>query len=634
MPEPDESFPMKRPVPIPLYDFFRDPASNSYRISPDGRAVSCLKRWKGCLNLFIQADPLDKPKPVTCELDRDIEEYCWKGSYLIYKQNSGGEGGHHLYRLDPATGKTKDLTPFKGSSVNLIDDLAGISDDDLVIELNRGRQALPSVYRLSARSDNGEMERVAEHPDVREFGTIQRWIVDNVGRVRAAISIKGIDQCLLARPDENCRFQVARTMDFRQSINPYASLQFTADNNGIYAVSSLRANRDKAALVIIATDTGEEICCLYENRRVDVQDFYFSRQRKVVTHAIFYDSKPRTKALDRRTAEVFRALRRRLRSYAISVVGHDTVEEKFIVLASSDRMPGKRYLFDAPRGRLTELEKVAPWLKEKELARVRPIKFRSRDKLLIHGYLTFPPCGKHRDLPLVVNVHGGPELRDFWDYPLREGAEVQFLANRGYAVLQVNFRGSVGYGRSFWVKGFRQRGRAMQNDVTDGVRWLIRRRIADPNRIAIYGKSYGGYAALAGIAFPPEEYQYKAAIDYAGVSNWLTWLDEFLPDERPLLPQFYIKVGNPADDKEWLNAVAPALHAGEIKAPVFIAHGAQDTLAAKTQSDQMVSALIAAGSDLDIQYMVKQDEGHLFQKVENKIDFYRAMESFLAKHLR
>jgi len=257
---------------------------------------------------------------------------------------------------------------------------------------------------------------------------------------------------------------------------------------------------------------------------------------------------------------------------------------------------------------------------------MRPVSYTSRDGLTIHGYLTLPKGVAPERLPVVVNPHGGPWARDAWGF----NPEVQFLANRGYAVFQPNFRGSTGYGRAFWEAGFKQWGNTMQNDLTDGVQWLVGQGIADPGRIAIYGGSYGGYATLAGITFTPD--LYAAAVDYVGVSNLFTFMNTIPPYWKPFLDMMHEMVGDPVQDQAMLTAFSPVFHVDRIRTPLFIAQGANDPRVNKDESDQMVAALKQRG--VAVEYMVKDNEGHGFQNEENRLDFYRAMERFLAAHLQ
>ncbi len=256
---------------------------------------------------------------------------------------------------------------------------------------------------------------------------------------------------------------------------------------------------------------------------------------------------------------------------------------------------------------------------------MKPVSFKSGDGLEINGYLTLPLNVEPKNLPVVVNPHGGPWHRDVWGFD----PTAQFLANRGYAVIQINFRGSVGYGRKFWEAGFKQWGRKMQDDITDGVNWLIKKGIADPKRIAIYGGSYGGYATLAGLTFTPD--LYACGVDYVGVSNLLTFMNSIPPYWKPYLDMMYEMVGNPENEKELLERASPVFHVDKIKVPLLIAQGAQDPRVNKNESDQMVEALRKRG--IEVPYLVKENEGHGFRNEENRFEFYREMEKFLAKCL-
>ncbi|MFI5171192.1 MAG: alpha/beta hydrolase family protein, partial [Chitinophagales bacterium] len=266
-----------------------------------------------------------------------------------------------------------------------------------------------------------------------------------------------------------------------------------------------------------------------------------------------------------------------------------------------------------------------PWLKEEDLAQIKPVSYKSRDGLTINGYLTLPVGSDGKNLPVVINPHGGPWARDSWFL----NPEVQFLANRGYAVLQMNFRGSTGYGKKFMEAGFKQWGKNMQNDISDGVHYLIEQGIADKNKIGIYGASYGGYAVLAGLTFTPE--LYACGVDYVGVSNLFTFMETIPPYWEPYLEMMYEMVGNPESDKELLSESTPLFHIDKIKAPLFVAQGAMDPRVKKSESDQIVNALREKG--IEVEYMVKENEGHGFSNEENRFEFYNAMEQFLEKYL-
>tara|TARA_B100000676_G_scaffold127101_1_gene126223 strand:+ start:1 stop:777 length:777 start_codon:yes stop_codon:yes gene_type:complete len=254
-----------------------------------------------------------------------------------------------------------------------------------------------------------------------------------------------------------------------------------------------------------------------------------------------------------------------------------------------------------------------------------PIKYTARDGLTIHGYLTLPKGKEHKNLPVIINPHGGPWARDYWGF----NPEIQYFANKGYAVFQMNFRGSVGYGRDFWECSFKEWGKSMQDDITDGVNWLIEQGIADKDKIAIYGASYGGYATLAGLAFTPD--LYACGVDYVGVSNIFTLLETLPPYWELGRQMMYEMIGNPDTEKELLTAASPLFHVDKIKAPLFIAQGANDPRVKKSESDQIVEALKKRG--IDVPYLVKDNEGHGFANEENRFEFYRKMGDFLDLHL-
>jgi dipeptidyl aminopeptidase/acylaminoacyl peptidase len=323
---------------------------------------------------------------------------------------------------------------------------------------------------------------------------------------------------------------------------------------------------------------------------------------------------------------IYTHIEQKLPGMEVTLQTSDKAEDKFIVSGANDRTPGARYIYDAKADSLSKLAEINPKIPEAAMAPMKPITYTSRDGLTIHGYLTVPVGREAKNLACIINPHGGPWARDSWHYD----AEVQFLANRGYCVLQMNFRGSTGYGRRFWEASFGQWGLKMQDDVTDGVKWLIAQGVADPKRVGIYGGSYGGYTTLAGITYTPD--LYAAAVDYVGVANLLTFMNTIPPYWKPLLPKFYEMVGDPVKDAARMKATSPALNADKIKTPLFVAQGANDPRVNKAESDQMVAALKKRG--IDVQYMVKDNEGHGFRNEENQFEFYGAMESFLARFLK
>jgi dipeptidyl aminopeptidase/acylaminoacyl peptidase len=612
---------------ISIRDFFQNPANRNYQLSPDGKKIAFLKPWRDRLNLYLKDGPSGAEQRLTAETRRDIPTYVWKSDrYLIYQLDVDVAGSFHLYRVDLSDSARPvpavDLTPILGVDAYFIHLLEGISPTDILIGLNERDLAWYDVCRVNLAAPRPNNIDIVCRNDFNV--TRGGWFADNTGRIRAARTRDGTEIVWRTRANETSPFNEVIRTDFTEKVE---FLAFNSSNDAVYALSNI--GRDKKALVVIDPANGRETACIYAHPDVDLAGASFSSKRNVVTYVWFDTDKGEREILDRGdTAAIFGEVERKLPGRVLDIVSSDANETKFILSSVSDRHSGSRYYYDATTRHLQKLADVYPWLKESELAPVQPIQFQSRDHHTIHGYLTLPLDRRAEEkLPLIVNVHSGPWWRDVWQYTTPESAEVQFLANRGYAVLQINFRGSQRYGRDFWKLGFKQWGRAMQDDITDGVAWAVNSGFVDPERIAIYGKSYGGYAALAGVAFTPD--LYKAAIDYAGESNLLTYMKGFPPWMKPEMPEYYAKVGNPITDHDWLAAVSPAKHADKIKVPVLIAHGGADPIVRRSQSDRMVAAL----HGVDVYYMVRPGEGHLFQNQENKIDFYTVMEAFLAKYL-
>jgi dipeptidyl aminopeptidase/acylaminoacyl peptidase len=603
------------PPKIPLRDFFKNPLSSSYLLSPDGNTLSYLAPWETRMNIFVRPTAGGQAKRITSDKVRDIRDYFWKGNqFVVYGQDNRGDENFHLFRIDLKTGEVKDLTPFPKVRAELVDDLEDISENEIVMMMNKRNAEVFDAYRLNVAT--GEMKMVAKNP-----GRVDHWVTDHKGRILAATESDGVNATLLTRPDEKAPFKKVLSTNFRERVTPEF---YTFDSKEIYATSNI--GRDKVAIVKIDPTTAKETGTIYQNPEVDVDSLAFSKKRKVLTYAEYTTWREERKYLDPQTEKMYSTIEQKLPGYQIDLVGNDHEEDKFVVAATSDRTPGSRYLFDAKTNELIKLVDVAPWLKEDQLAPMKPIEYKSRDGLAIHGYLTLPLGRDPKNLPTVMIPHGGPWARDEWGYD----PEVQFLANRGYAVLQVNFRGSTGYGRKFWEASFKQWGKTMQDDLTDGVQWLIKQGIADPKRVAIYGGSYGGYATLAGVTYTPD--LYAAAVDYVGISNLFTFMKTIPPYWKPFLDQMHEMVGDPEKDKDLFTAMSPALNADKIKTPLFVAQGAQDPRVNKAESDQIVQSLRKRG--VDVEYMVKDNEGHGFNNEENRFAFYEATEAFLAKHLK
>ena len=598
---------------IPMKDFFKNAEKRGYQISPDGDYLSFMQPVNSRMNVFVQKIGEEKVTQVTFATERDIAGYFWKGNNrIIYVQDSKGDENFRLFAVDRDGKNQIDLTPYDKVRAGVVDDLVDIPNE-MLIQLNKENPQVFDVYRIDVNT--GEMKVVGQNP-----GNITGWLTDHNGKLRVAITTDGVNTGILYRDSEDQDFKTLITTSFKETLAP---LFFTFDNKNLYMASNI--GRDKAAIVEYDLANNKEIKVLYQNSDYDVTGLNFSRKNKVLTYANYTGWKEEYYFFNKDAENLFNDLKSKLGGKEFFVSGINKNEDKLLIRTYTDKSLGAYYFYDANTKQIQKLTEVSPWINENYMADQKPITYKTRDGLTIHGYLTLPKGVDPKNLPVVVNPHGGPWYRDGWGF----NPEVQFLANRGYAVLQMNFRGSTGYGREFWEKSFKQWGKTMQDDISDGVKWLIDQGIADPKRVGIYGGSYGGYATLAGLAFSPE--LYACGVDYVGVSNLFTFQASIPPYWEPYKEMLYEMVGHPQKDSLLLRDASPVFHVDNIKAPLLVAQGLNDPRVNKAESDQMVEALKKKG--IDVPYMVKDNEGHGFRNEENRFDFYGAMEQFFFKHL-
>lgn len=605
----------KEEVPrlISMEDFFRNPEKGAFSLSPDGTYMAWVQPWETRLNIHVLNIGEDKVTRITRATERDITSYLWASNNRIaYVQDKAGDENFKLYAVNIDGSNEKELTPFDKVQVRLIDRLEK-DDEHMLISMNKRDPRVFDVYRINIST--GQMDMVVQNP-----GNVVGWLTDHEGKLRVARATDGVNTGLIYRESEKDAFRILSRTNFKESLEP---IFFTFDNKNLYVISNI--GRDKAAVYEYDVKTKEFVRLIYEHPEVDVSGLLSSKKQKKITGVVYITDKRHYHFFDQEREQLQKHLEERLPGYEVVVTSMSDDERKVLTRSYSDRSFGAYYYFNRDTNEFTKLADISPWLNEEELAEMKPITYRSRDGMAIQGYLTLPKGLKPKRLPAIINPHGGPWARNTWGY----NPEIQFLANRGYAVLQMNFRTSSGYGREFWEDGFKQWGLDIQNDISDGVKWLIREGIADPKRVGIYGSSYGGYATLAGLAFTPD--LYACGVDYVGISNIFSWLKSIPPYWKPYLEMMYEMVGHPEKDKELLVRTSPVFHADKIKVPLFVAQGANDVRVPKAESDQIVEALRKRG--IDVLYMVKENEGHGFMNEENRFDFYRAMEKFLAKHL-
>ena len=605
---------------IPLEDFFRNSERTGYQLSPDGSYISYMAPYKDRLNVFVRrVDETDEHAiRITNETERSVAGYMWADNQrLLYMKDTAGDENYQLYGVHRDGSDDRAYTAFDGVRTSLIDDLEE-QPGVVMIGMNKRNPEVFDPYRLNI--ETGELTLLSENP-----GNIQGWMTDHDGRLRVATAIvDGVNTQILYRDTEDEPFRPVLTTNFRDVVS---FMEFTPDNKEVYAATNL--HRDKTILVRMNPATCEELEVLYENERYDIASISYSRKRKKLLSVYCTGHKePVRHYFDTEEEQLRQRIKAHFPNQRYGIADTDKAEKNYLIYVGGDRTRGSYWHYNALTDEAKKIADLAPWIKSDEMNAMHPVCYTTRDGLQIEAYLTLPDGltpDTAKQLPIVVNPHGGPWARDCWGY----SSEVQFLSNRGYAVFQMNFRGSTGYGRHFLEASYKQWGLKMQDDITDGVKWLIEQGIANPKRIAIYGGSYGGYATLAGLTFTPD--LYACGIDYVGVSNLFTFMQTIPPYWRPMLEMMYEQVGHPEHDADQLAATSPALHADKIKVPLFVAQGANDPRVNKAESDQMVEALRQRG--VVVEYMVKDNEGHGFHNQENRFDFYRAMERFLKAHL-
>jgi dipeptidyl aminopeptidase/acylaminoacyl peptidase len=603
----------------PLIDmklFFKNGEKSNFQISPDGNYYSYLANYRDMLNVFVMKTGGGDAIRVTSDTTRSITAYFWKGDRIVYLQDIGGDENFQLFSVTASGGDLKALTPFPGYRTGVIDILRFIpgKEKELLAVINKRDKQYFDPYLINI--ETGEIKLMYENKE-----NYDSWYTDNNGVIRMATKTDGVNISYLYRNSEKDEFKVLQTTSFKESFYPQS---FDATNEHVYVLSNI--GRDKISLVEFDPVGNKEVTELFTNPDYDLDGAFYDKLKKTLVSVSWTGEKSEQHFFDKEWEAIFTGLKEKFVEYELDISGWDDGMKKGIVSVYSDRLPRKYHVYDFNTGSTTEIANPYPWIDEKDMAYMKPVVYTSRDGLTIHGYLTLPKGTEAKNLPVVINPHGGPWARDGWYF----NPEVQFLANRGYAVLQMNFRGSTGYGKKFWQASFKEWGKKMQDDITDGVEYLKKEGIADPKRIAIYGGSYGGYATLAGVTFTPD--LYACAVDYVGVANLFTFMNTIPPYWKPYLDQFYEMVGNPVKDSLLMAEASPVLHADKIKVPLFVAQGANDPRVNKAESDQVVAALKARG--IEVEYMVKDNEGHGFRNQDNRFDFYGAMEKFFETHLK
>ncbi|QEL00145.1 S9 family peptidase [Olivibacter sp. LS-1] len=598
---------------IPVESFFMKSPKGNFQISPSGKYIAFLQSYKGIQNIYLTTWNNTETKRITTETDKNIANYFWADDdELVFWKERSKDDNLNIYAVNRTSLSVRNLITPEPMRFRWVSQQ--VNNDELLISLNKRDSSAFDVYRLNLH--NCHLKMVAKNP-----GNISNWFADLDGKVRLAVASDGVNETLLYRDNETSEFKHVFENNFKTTVKPLRFIEGKA--NHIYALSNI--NRDKQALVIIDLEKGEEIKTIYVHPEVDIDNIRFSTVAKGLAYAEYDTWKPERHYFNKKIKEVHEDLTRRLNGYWMRVIDKNDAETRFIIRTYADDDPGAIYLYSIQDDHLTKLADVNPALNRTALCKMDSIRYDARDGMTISGYLTLPNQLKKQNLPLIVIPHNGPSARNVWEY----NSEVQFLANRGYAVFQPNYRGSTGYGKEFWSAGFGEWGGKIQEDIADGVRYLIDKKVADPKRIGIFGYSFGGFCALYGACFHND--LYKCAASYSGITNLFTYLKEIPPYYKPYLQMYYEIIGNPEKQADYFRAVSPVFHTDKIKGPIFIAQGGKDERGNVNETNQMVRDL--KGKNINITYFLKEKEGHYFKDEQARLAFYQQLEVFFANNL-
>ncbi len=578
-------------VQIPLNNFFKSPAKTSFHISPDGKYISYLKIDNRKQNLFIRSLADTTGHMVASLGDYSVRDYFWTydGQIII---TQGDRDSVQLSAVNIATLKMHSLFKAQHLIFRMLN--RKTADPDVVTcTLNMRDSSAIDVYRINTKT--GELKMYVKNP-----GNIIDWFPDPDGKIRLAKASDGVNESILFRENDQAKFAPIIVNNFKNRVQPIA---FTADKNYFYALSNV--NRDKTALVEInATNINQEKV-VYDTPNADIEDVGYLKSKHRLEHVGWQEAKPSKHFFDQHIKAIYTDLAAQLPGDEIKIVDRDSTENYMIISTYNDRNPGAYYLYTTATKKLEKLTDQNADIDSTTLCEMKAVSFKAGDGTVINGYLTLPKNIDPENLPVVVIPHTDLWRRNSWGY----SADVQFLANRGYAVFQVNYRGSTGYGKAFYSAGFKQAGGKMQQDITDGVNWLIDQKIANPKKIAIYGSGFGGFSALYGAAFHPGMYNCVAVQN--PLINLLTYVKDIPPFYKPMLNMRYEMVGNPEDpaDAERFRAISPVFNTDKIKAPLLFVQR-EDMHTNMSEQNQFITELKRNGVAVTYDIIKQQHTDH------------------------
>ncbi|MDZ8188889.1 MAG: S9 family peptidase [Nostoc sp. ChiSLP02] len=602
------------PPLIPREILFGNPEKTSPRLSPDGKYLAYIApNEQNILQVWLRTVGQEDDQILTADKKRGIRVFFWthNPNELIYMQDSDGDENFHLYLVNIESKIVRDLTPFQGVKVGLVE-VEPKFPDQVLVGLNLNNPQKFDVYRINLK--NGAVEFDTDNP-----GNVVSWTPDANFQIRAARATTpdGGDD-LLFRETRDKQWEILRHWGPEEEGGP---VSFSADGKTLYIEANHDANAER--LLAIDLDTRQETV-IAQDEQYDIVGIEIHPVTRVIQAVSFYKDKQEWQVIDQSIAADFEEIAK-VRSGEFSIISRDLEDKNWLVAYNTDDGPVYYYAYNRESKTSTFLFSNQPKLDGLQLASIQPISYEARDGLTIHGYLTTPVGIPSQNLPTVLLVHGGPWARDRWGF----NSQAQWLANRGYAVLQVNFRGSTGYGKAFLNAGNREWAGKMHDDLIDAVNWLLEKGISDRQKIAIMGGSYGGYATLVGLTFTPEVF--AAGVDIVGPSNLITLIQTIPPYWEPLKASLYHRIGNLETQEEFLKSRSPLFFIDKIQKPLLIGQGANDPRVKQAESDQIVNAMQQAG--LPVEYVLYPDEGHGFARPENRLHFFAIAEEFLAKYL-
>jgi dipeptidyl aminopeptidase/acylaminoacyl peptidase len=606
-------------------DYFARPKASAFQLSPNGKYMSYLEKDdNNKRHVFVKEIATGKTQRIIEEKEELIRVYGWiNDERLVYVMDQGGNENYHIYATNIDGSNTLDLTPFEDVRAGIINMLKE-QKDFIIIQLNKNNKQLFEPYKLNVVT--GEMVQLFENKDVNN--TIQGYDFDKDGELRAYYQlVNGVELHLFYKDLSTGEFKLVQKNNWDESFGIVAFNYPSPNKDEAYVYTNL--DSDKGHIVLYDFKNNKVVKEVFSNPDFDVNGISLSRKRN---YEIDYFSYEGEKNVIIPVSEFYKDLHSRVekefKGKEYSIEDFDDDENTFLVVIQSDKLYGTYYQYDTKTKKFTLLYDLMPQLKEEDMAEMRPIKFKSRDGLTIHGYITLPKAAlEGKKVPLIVNPHGGPQqVRDSWGFK----SEAQLFASRGYATLQVNFRISGGYGKEFLRAGFKQVGRKAMDDVEDGVRYILEQGWIDKDKIAIYGGSHGGYATLMGLIKTPD--LYACGVDYVGISNIFTFFESFPEYWKPLkdmVKKIWYDLDNP-EEAAIAKEVSPVYQIDKITKPLFVIQGANDPRVNINESDQIVSQLRAKG--FSVPYMVKYNEGHGFGHEENRLEMYKCTLGFFAKN--